>query len=158
MLRTFVTLTLVLFVALFARSALAGVYTDDLAKCLVKSSTENDKVLLIQWLFAAVSLNPAVKPLASVTPSQRQTYNEGAAALLSRLLVKDCRKEAIDALKYEGTASLGTSIQVLSAIAGRELMTDPHVREGTSTFGHLMDGDQDLKTLFKAAGLAAPTK
>src|SRR5690348_9773307 len=93
--------------------AQAGVYTDDLSKCLVKSSNRADRSVLVQWIFSGLSLHPAVQPFVSITEEQRDAFNEKAAALLSRLLVDDCRKEAIVALKYEGTAAFDASFQVL---------------------------------------------
>jgi hypothetical protein len=50
--------TLLAFVgtaSIWTSMAAAGPYSDDLAKCLVKSTTKEDRVSLIRWLFAAAS-------------------------------------------------------------------------------------------------------
>jgi len=41
---------------LLASPAVAGPYSDDLAKCLVRSTTPEDKTLLVQWMFATMAL------------------------------------------------------------------------------------------------------
>jgi hypothetical protein len=123
---------LILLTGLHGPVAQAAVHTDDLSKCLVKSSNDADRLVLVQWIFSGLSLHPAVQPLVSITTEQRNAFNEKVAALLSRLLVEDCRKEAIDALKYEGSAALDASFQVLGQVASRDLMTEPHVAKGLS--------------------------
>ena len=132
MVRTLAMVALILLAGLPSPVAQAGVYTDDLSKCLVKSSNGADRSVLVQWIFSALSLHPAVQPLASITTEQRDAFNERVAALFSRLLVDDCRKEAIDALKYEGSAAFDASFQVLGQVASRDLMTEPHVATGLS--------------------------
>ena len=82
----------------------------------MKSFNGADRLVLVQWIFSALSLHPAVRPLASITTEQRDALNERVAALFSRLLVDDCRKEAIDALKYEGSAAFDASFQVLGQV------------------------------------------
>src|SRR5262249_28277691 len=50
-----------------ARSATAGPYADDMAKCFVAATTSQDKTTLVQWMFAASSLHPAVKAMTTVS-------------------------------------------------------------------------------------------
>jgi hypothetical protein len=135
----------------------AGVYTDDLSNCLVKSSNDTDRLVLVQWIFSGLSLHPAVQPLVSITTEQRDAFNEKVAALFSRLLVDDCRKEAIDALKHEGSAAFDASFQVLGQVASRDLMTEPHVAKGLlSGLAVYLANDEKLKILLEAAGIAEP--
>ncbi len=138
--------------------AQAGVYTDDLSKCLVKATSTNDRVVLVRWMFAMLALHPAVQPLASVAPDQRDSATKIAAGLFARLLTADCRKESVNALKYEGTAAIGASFQVLGQVASRDLMTDPNVSTGMHQLGADLDNDQKLKDLLKDAGIAPKSK
>jgi hypothetical protein len=78
------------------------------------------------------------------------------AALLSRLLVDDCRKETIDALKYEGSAALDASFQALGHIASGDLMTEPHVAKGVTGLIPYLADDERLESLLKAAGIPEP--
>ena len=140
--------------ALCSVGAKAGVYTDDLSKCLVKSTSTNDRVQLVRWMFAMLSLHPAVKSFVSVPDQQRDAATKAAAGLFTRLLTADCRKEAVNALKYEGAAAIGASFQVLGQVASRDLMTDPNVSKGMQQLGADIDSDQKLKDLLKDAGVA----
>lgn len=83
----------------------AGIHTDDLSRCLVKSSTAQDQTTLMRWLFAAFSASPSVSSMSSVTTDQRKALNAESAALMQRLILKDCRAEAMQAAKYEGPRS-----------------------------------------------------
>ncbi|SRR5579883_2632699 len=80
----------------------AGVYADDLTKCLVKSSNSEDHLIMIRWMFSAVTQHPALQSMSNVTPAQRDTYDKNMATLTERLVFGDCRKEALAGLKYEG--------------------------------------------------------
>ncbi len=138
---------------LAAGSASAGVFTDDLSKCLVKSATSADQTVFVQWMFSAVALNPAVQGMVSVSQAQRDGLNRQMANLLVRLVSADCRSETVAALKSEGAGALSTAFEVLGETAGRGLMSDPHVTEGLKGFA----GDIDrpaMTSLFKDAGLA----
>ena len=108
-----------------AGSVQAGVYADDMAKCLVAKSSQADKDALMRWMFVAMAANPAVKPLANVSAAQRETYTRAAVALFERLLFKDCHTETLNALKYEGNSAMSGSFQVLGQVAARGLMSDP---------------------------------
>jgi hypothetical protein len=126
------------FVAI-SSTASAGVYTDDLSRCFVKSTTAADQTRLVQWVFAALSLNPAISSYTSVTPAQRAELNHGYVTLLERLLFIDCHQEAVNAMKYEGAGSLDGAMQTLGEVAGRGLMSDPSVLAGMRDFAKYMD-------------------
>jgi hypothetical protein len=151
--------------ALLCRPAVAGIFSDDLTRCVVKSASPADQELLVQWMFAALSLNPAVKPLTSITPEQRDDYNKKGADLFVRLVAVDCMKQATDALKNGGGASLVQSFQMLGQVAGRSLMNNPEVAQGMQGLNKYLKDDERLKALGKAAGVpeaaapaAAPAK
>lgn len=147
-----------ILLGLCSLSAQAGVYTDDLSKCLVKSTSTTDRVVLVRWMFAMLALHPAVQPLASVSAEQREGASKTAAGLFARLLTADCRNESVSALKYEGVAAIGSSFQVLGQVASRDLMTDPNVAKGMHQLGTDLDSDQKLKDLLKDAGIAGKGK
>jgi len=141
---------------LLTQPAFAGLYTDDLTRCVVKSSSTADQQLLVQWMFAELSLNPAVKPLSSIAPEQRDSLEVQGASLFVRLVADNCRNEAISALKNEGPIAFGQSFQTLGQVAARGLMTDPAVTEGMKSFGKHMSGDPRLSAMLKEAGVPVP--
>jgi hypothetical protein len=127
MARVFTKTAIFFAVVLSSSTVSAGIYTDDLSKCLVKSSSPEDQTMFMQWIFALLSLNPAVEPLSSITSTQRDALNQRVARLYERLLLDDCRNETVDALKYEGPGAIEASFGVLGQVASRGLMTDPSV-------------------------------
>lgn len=141
------------FVCLSGTVAEAGVYSDDLGKCLVKSSSPQDQSDLVVWVFSAMSLNPAVRAYTTLTDAQRDAMSRKAAALMTRLLTSDCRTEAVAALKYEGGAAIETSFSLLGEVAVRGLMNDPDVNKAMETLGGDMDKEK-LQALLKEAGVA----
>lgn len=141
--------------AMAATSASAGVYTDDLAKCLVKSSTEQDRVTLMRWFFVAMSSNPNVEPLTQITPDQRAASTKDGATLVERLVLDDCRPETLDALKYEGASTLEASFRVLGEVAARSLMTDPATAAEMQRVADYLDKGR-WESLGVEAGIAQP--
>jgi hypothetical protein len=136
--------------------AWAGVYSDDLTKCLVQSSNSADHTVLVRWMFSALSLHPAVQPMSSVTSQQRDEANKQVEALFSRLLTHDCQTQAVNALKYEGTSAVGVSFRVLGQVAARDLMSDPNVEKGIGGLGVLFAADEKFRALLKEAGVGQP--
>jgi hypothetical protein len=143
-------------VALCGSTASAGIYTDDLSRCLVRSSSEQDRTLLTRWMFISMASNPAVKSLATVTPQVRTEANQGIARLFERLILTDCRKETIEALKYDGRGAFEAGFQTLGMVAGRELMMGPGMADETREMETLLHKDQ-WEALAKEAGVSAPT-
>lgn len=130
---------ILLALALCTGPARAGVYGDDLGKCLVESSNAEDKQQLVQWIFFAISLNPDIAPYATVTPEQRAAADKGMARLFEKLLGETCAKQASTALKYEGPSALGGSFELLGRVAGQEIFASPEVAAGTAKFTQQLD-------------------
>src|SRR5690242_19661575 len=82
-----------LLAAAMMSPARAGIYTDDLSKCLVNSTSDQQKSILVQWVFAIAARHPSVKPLSSVSDTKRDCLNKGVADLFTVLLTQTCRKD-----------------------------------------------------------------
>jgi hypothetical protein len=143
----------VIFAALIcalSSSAEEGVFTDDLGRCMVEKSTDADKTQLARWMFAAMSKDPALAKMANITEADRDKLNKGTADLFSRLMLVDCRPQAIAAAKNEGTSAFGQAGQALGAAAAHKLMSSP---EGEAELGKL--GDYIDKKAWEAFGKEA---
>lgn len=134
-------------------SAHAGVYGDDLAKCLVESTTPSDRALLVKWLFAAASAHPAVASIVNVSPTIMQQTNASMGAMLMRLLTVACKDKAKKAIEYEGPGTIQLSFEVLGKVAGRELFASPEVAKGLSG----LESNLDKKKL-EGLGLGGPPR
>lgn len=143
--------------ALLPLPASAGIYADDATRCLAKSMTEADQMALVKWIFGAIALHPSLKEYSSITPQQRSQMDKDMSALVTKLLMQTCRKEAVDAIKYEGPSFLEKSFGALGEIAVGGLMSQPDVSKGLSTWAT----PEDIKAfgaLAAEAGRAAPPK
>ena len=142
--------TLVVGSACLCNPAHAGPFSDDLAKCLVSSTTVDDRTSLVRWFFAAASVHPAVEPLTAVTQKQLEASNKIMADLFTRLLTDACLAEARSALKFEGPTTIETSFQVLGEVAGKELFSHPSVATAVMGMTAYLD-DETLKTALDGA-------
>jgi hypothetical protein len=110
-----------------ASNANAGLYTDDMSRCLVEASSKEDKATLMRWMFVALSQNPSISSLSSATAADVEKSNAAVGALFMRLLTVDCAEKTKKAIKYEGGAAIQASFEVLGRVASSELFTDPKV-------------------------------
>lgn len=109
-------------------AAQAGPYTDELNQCLTKATTPADQLVLVGWIFGAISAHPVFKDYSKITPAQRDDMNKEAAALVQRLLIQDCRQQTIGALRHEGLDSFRTAFESVGRMAMQTLMGDPNVQ------------------------------
>jgi hypothetical protein len=130
--------------------SLAGPFADDMAKCLVRSTTPADKTMLVQWIVVAMTLHPEVKQFSSVTPAQRDTLNRQIGELMISLLTDRCQTESREALKNEGMSTIESSFRVLGQVAAQALFTHPDVVSGMAEFGKAVDGEK-MKALIESA-------
>jgi hypothetical protein len=117
----------------------AGLYADDLARCLVEQTTAADKNALVRWVVSTTTLHPAVQSLAQVSPAERDRANRDTARLFERLMTEACVAQTRQAVKYEGAAALQTGFQTLGQVAMAELFADPTVAQGLGELNKLVD-------------------
>jgi hypothetical protein len=139
MMKRLIAATACLAGLILSAPAQAGVYSDDLAKCLVKSTGEADRIKLIQFMFAAIGANPALKSMSNVSDTQRSDLVREFAHLEERLLMVDCRTEAVAALKNEGQSVIESSFGVLGGSAMRGMMSDPTTQSTFRSLGADLD-------------------
>jgi hypothetical protein len=129
-----------LFACMAPPQAQAGVYTDDFSKCLVSSASSDDQKKLMTWVFLALTAHPAIREeLPGVTEARRSASTKTAAELMQRLMVVDCRKQMVAALKYEGSGAVEAAFRVLGEVATRGLMSDPTVGKSLSELQNYVD-------------------
>ena len=129
--------------------AVAGPYADDMAKCLVKATSAEDRGLFMRWLFAAMALHPEVASMAAVSPQQRDDLNKRTGALIQKLLTESCRSETQQAVRYEGPATIQYAFQVFGQAAAGDLFSDARVAAGMKDLAKYVDQEK-LKQLAPA--------
>lgn len=150
---------LVIALALGVPTAMAAnsPFNDALGMCLVKKTTEDDRKLLMRWMFMAMAAHPDVKELSRVTPAQGEAVNARMAALVWDLLSVRCRAETKEAVKYDGAQALATSFEVLGRVAMQGLLEDPHVTVFMGGIDRHIDKEA-VEALFKDDAAAPATQ
>ena len=140
------SLMLVLIVGLSGAPE-AGPLTDEMSKCLVTNTSEADKTLFIQWLYAAISSHPDVKSLSNISPEVGENINRRAAELLLELLTVKCKAETEQAIEFEGKSSYRTSFGLLGRVSIQELLEHPQVAQYLASLNSYFDAEK-LKNIF----------
>jgi hypothetical protein len=129
------------------RAAVAGPFNDALAVCLVKSTSEQDRTVLMRWVFAAMAAHPQVSDLGRVSKEEGDRLNREVAALFWTLVSDRCATETRDAVKYEGTDAISSSFEVLGKVAMQGLMADTAVNAYMAQMATHLD-EAKMKALF----------
>jgi hypothetical protein len=131
---------LVVVAAMLSSShAFAGIYTDDMSRCIVASSSSNDRDLLMRWIFVAMATNPKIKDMSSISEDQSKKLSIAAVGLMQRLMLTDCRKQTIEAHKYEGQSAIRDAFSVLGQAAMTDIMQDDATAAYMGSFGAYLD-------------------
>ncbi len=116
-----------LFLSFSPIAVQAGPFTDQLSICLVNQTTPADKQELIKWVYVAISSHPELGSLSNIPKKLGDELNKNVASLFVDLLTSRCRKQAVEAVKYEKNIALQTSFSTLGRVAMQGLMTNPGV-------------------------------
>jgi len=139
--------SIALVASLSTSAAWAGVYADDLSKCLIESTSTEDRTALVKWLFTAASAHPAISSFSTVTPADMDSANQVIGALFMKLLTESCKPQTQKALRFEGPATIQLSFTALGQVAGTELFSSPVVAKSMSGIEKFLDTKklEDLK-------------
>lgn len=122
-----------------APQAQAGAAKDALGKCLVLSSSGQDRLDFVVFIYGAISAHPAAKPYSRISDADREMMSRKAVKLMERLLSEDCRPQAVAAVRSEGSDALGEAFSMLGEAAMQELMNDKAVEATFSNFDKYID-------------------
>ena len=141
-------------VILMPTIAPAGPFADDMAKCMVRSTSEQDRSDLTRWMFAAMSSHPDLAAMSKISAKERDDINAKVGELFSRLMFESCKSEIVQAVQNEGPNTIAYAFQILGQVAARGLFTDPHVTDQMQVLQKYVDQSK-LKNLMAAAGQKA---
>lgn len=135
-----------------AAPAQAGVLADDLSRCLVTKASDADNAALMAWMFSAISSNPKLQQFTTLDRAKRDAIAATAGAVFQRLLVQDCRKESVAALKAEGPDAMIKSFGALGQSATEQLFRSPEAQAELDSLEKGFDKEK-LKDLGREAGI-----
>ena len=127
------------FFDLGEKRLMAGPFGDDLAKCLVSSTSSKDNILLGRWLVRVYGEHSESQDLLYISNYNKKIIDRDVAILFTRLLTQDCKFEAKKAYKYEGLSVMSNAFQVLGEVAGKELLEDGKVSKALNKFTEYVD-------------------
>ena len=138
--KTLATILVALLGAFGAPShSYAGPYSDALAQCLVKSTSEQDRAQLVRWIFLVLARHPALKSIAANDAAALDDANRALASLMTRLITESCRTQTQKVIEYEGTEAMKKSFGVLGRVAARNLFANPQVTHAMTGFAKYLD-------------------
>jgi hypothetical protein len=120
----------------------ASSFTEEMSNCLVQNTSEQDKTLLIQWTYAAMSAHPSVRSMSNISPVAMDDLNKRAAEMLMELLVVKCKTETQQAIKIEGETSFQTGLATLGKVAMQGLIYDANVVQYQNGLSRYFDANK----------------
>lgn len=111
---------------------------DALTKCLVESSSPEDKRILVKWVFAVIAQHPDIASMTQIDAAQRLVIDRDAAVVFEKLLAEQCAAPLRAAVKQSGTDAIGRSFQALGTSAATDMLQNPQVMSsGAGLLKHL---------------------
>lgn len=111
---------------------------DALTRCLIESTSEDEKRILVKWVFSVIAQHPDIASMTRIDAAQRTTIDRDAAAVFETLLADQCAAPLRAAMKQSGTDAIGRSFQALGTSAATDMLQNPQVvSSGAGLMKHL---------------------
>jgi len=88
-----------------------------------------------------MSAHSTIKPYANVSSKDIDDSNRYVASLITRLMTRDCPKQAKAAFQNGGTSAFEYAFGIVGQVAMQELMTEPAVSQALGAFDKYLDKD-----------------
>ena len=140
-----------------AAPALADEASDALHACLAQAARARpaDNDILVRWVFSAIATHPALKASVTLTDAQRAGVDKAAGELIQRLVLTDCRKEALEAVRTNGPRAIEGAFGLLGSVTVRQIMAEPSVSADAGGFSRYLDKDKWRQFAAEASPTAA---
>lgn len=111
---------------------------DALTRCLIESTSEDEKRILVKWVFSVIAQHPDIASMTRIDATQRTSIDRDAAAVFETLLADQCAAPLRVAMKQSGTDAIGRSFQALGTSAATDMLQNPQVvSSGAGLMKHL---------------------
>ena len=117
----------------------AGPFGDEMAKCLVTSTSNRDRTKIIKWMFRVYGEHPEVSYMVDLSDREKKVIDKDIADVFTRLLSEDCVDETKKALEYEGENVMFTAFQTLGQVAAQGFNVNPSVERSINKFTELIE-------------------
>ncbi len=111
---------------------------DALTRCLIESTSPDEKRVLVKWVFSVIAQHPDISAMTRIDPAQRSVIDRDAAKVFEQLLADQCAAPLRVAMKQSGTDAIGKSFQALGTSAATDMLQNPQVvSSGAGLMKHL---------------------
>ena len=141
----------------FAVPAQAGVLADDLSRCLLTKATDSDRGALMAWMFSAISSDPGLQKYTVLDRQKRDAIAKTAGTVFQRLVIVDCRSQAVAAIRAEGEEAMTKSFGALGQAATQQMFQSPEANLELESLDKGFDKEK-LKELGREAGIRQDDK
>ena len=117
----------------------AGPFGDEMAKCLVTSTSNRDRTKIIKWMFRVYGEHPEVSYIVDLSDREKKVIDKDIADVFTRLLSEDCVDETKKALDYEGDNVMFTAFETLGQVAAQGFNVNPSVERSINKFTELIE-------------------
>ena len=117
----------------------AGPFGDEMAKCLVTSTSNRDRTKLVKWMFRVYGEHPEVSYMVDLSDREKKVIDKDIADVFTRLLSEDCVDETKKALDYEGENVMFTAFQALGEVAAQGFNVNPIVEKSINKFTEFIE-------------------
>lgn len=107
-------LTLSLTASLTANVTHASTASDDLAVCLEENLTTQDRKVLVQWAYVALSKTSAAREIQTIPTSKVKSVEANVERTLTNLVLKRCAKPAGKLLFTDPRNGLQDTLETLA--------------------------------------------
>ena len=125
----------------------AGESSEKLSRCLISSTTPEDKQVLIRWIFGAVANHPGVSDISNLSPEKWDEISKKGAHVFQKLIAESCANESREAIINDGMNGYKSAFETLGSTAVGGLMSDPSVTKAMGDLDKYLDSDKLMKAL-----------
>jgi hypothetical protein len=104
------------------------------------------------WMFSVVSSDPALQKYTVLDRQKRDGIAKTAGGVFQRLIVVDCRSQAVAAIKAEGKDAMIKSFGALGQAATVQMFQSPEANTELKSLDKGFD-EEKLKALGREAGI-----
>ena len=104
------------------------------------------------WMFSAISSDPALQKFTVLDRQKRDAIATTAGSVFQRLVVIDCRREAVAAMKAEGQDAMTKSFGALGQAATQQMFRSSEAQTELKSLDKGFDKEK-LKALGREAGI-----
>lgn len=133
-----IVIAVLLAITVQVNTVYAGVYSNQLTKCMVKSMDKQDKMQILRYMILICSQPPEVQDMVSISEEQERKILKNTAKLYSYLAIDSCKIFAKKALKYEGEKAFQKSFSMLGKIVLQQNLNTKRGQEMIKTFQKYM--------------------